>query len=339
MTQDRLQTSDGRSMSPGSDASATTNAAGPLCVSAALGLGVWLLTRVLADLNPISSTLGMAVLVVVPLGLSLIVPRPDEVELLGWLSGLQPLSAVGAVVALILEPRAATSLFTLPWVALTLVVALVGVKRMKARSGVADLATGAGLILLPVGGLWLAISRADLDPLGVGTLVVLLTAVHFHFAAFGGLLVLSRNARELAMLVADGRAPAGLPRALAIGVVCLLIGICAVAAGISGVPLLGLVGAGFMTVGLFLHAFINLFYVVRHLRSFWVKALSCISSLSILLSMPLALGWAYGQWVGSTSVKFTWMLRIHGMANAHGFVFAGLLGWWLAGRKSGSHND
>ena len=42
----------------------------------------------------------------------------------------------------------------------------------------------AGLVYLAVGGVWTVIARAGLRPLGFPDLIVLLTAVHFHYAGF-----------------------------------------------------------------------------------------------------------------------------------------------------------
>jgi hypothetical protein len=40
------------------------------------------------------------------------------------------------------------------------------------------------MLYLPIGGAWLVASRLGIQPLGFGDTIVLLTAVHFHFAGF-----------------------------------------------------------------------------------------------------------------------------------------------------------
>lgn len=290
---------------------------------------IWLGHRLLADTELISSTLALAVLVVVPLGLSLVTLNAGQAKIFSWLCLLQPFAAFGALLALTLEARGATSLFAVPWLALTLGVGVVGGLGLLAREPDHEPAHSLGLLLLPVGGAWLFISRAGFDPLGSGVVIVLLTSVHFHFAAFAGLIVLGCNSARLRGLVRQGHAPAAVEHfgrysALAVGLGTLLV-----AVGIASFSLCGVLGAVLLSLALFVHAALHLLFVVKHQRGGLIKLLLCISSASVLASMPLACAWALGQWTGTTAVEFGSMLRLHGMANAHGFVLAGLVGFWL----------
>lgn len=290
---------------------------------------IWLGHRVLVDTELISSTLALAVLVVVPLGLSLVTPNPRQAKLFGALSLLQPFAAVGALLALTLEARGATGLFAVPWLAFALGVGIVGGLGLVARDPDRPLAHSLGLCLLPVGGAWLFISRAGFDPLGNGVVIVLLTAVHFHFAAFAGLILLGSNASRLALLIRQRSAPRALEPFGRYAAVAVVLGTLLVAIGIASWPFAGVVGAVLLSLALFVHAVLHLLFVVRHQRGGLVKLLLCVSSASVLASMPLACAWAFGQWTGTTIIDFGSMLRLHGMANAHGFVLAGLVGFWL----------
>ena len=290
---------------------------------------VWLGHRLLADTDLITSTLAMAVLVVVPLGLSLISLNARQAKVFGWLSLLQPFAAFGALLALTLEPRGPTGLFAVPWCVLTLGAGVAGLFGLTARDSDQPLAHSLALLLLPAGGAWLCISRAGFDPLGNGVLIVLLTAVHFHFVAFAGLVVMGCNSERLSGLVRQGAAPARLARFGFGTTVALVAGYLLVALGIASIPLAGVVGAVLLSLALFVHALLHLLVVLRHQRGALVKLLLCISSTSVLMSMPLACAWAVGQWLDISYIDFSSMLRIHGMANAHGFVLAGLVGFWL----------
>lgn len=282
----------------------------------------------------------MAVLVVVPLGLSLVTLNARQAKVFGWLCLLQPIAAFGAVLALSLEARGATGLFAVPWLALTLGVGVVGGLGLVAREPGRELAHSLALLALPVGGAWLFISRAGFDPLDNGVLIVLLTAVHFHFAAFAGLIVMGCNSARLRRLIQQGDAPAALDHLGRYAALAVILGTLLVAVGIASLPLAGVVGAVLLSLALFVHASLHLLFVVRHQRGGLVKLLSCISSASVLASMPLACAWAYGQWTGTAIIDFTSMLRLHGMANAHGFVLAGLVGFWLdAKTREGSRRE
>lgn len=321
-----------RAKTPGSlqsTADGTSDSSALLRFSAALGCVIWLGHRVLADTELISSTLALAVLVVVPLGLSLVTPNARQAKLFGVLSLLQPFAAVGALLALTLQARGATGLFALPWLAFTVGAGIVGGLGLVAREPERPLAHSLGLCLLPVGGAWLFISRAGFDPLGNGVVIVLLTAVHFHFAAFAGLILLGCNAARLSLLVRQGLAPRALEPVGRYAAAALVLAALLVAIGIASWPFAGVLGAVLLSLALFLHAALHLLFVVRHQRGGLVKLLLCVSSASVLVSMPLACAWAFGQWTGTTIIDFGSMLRLHGMANAHGFVLSGLVGFWL----------
>ena len=70
-------------------------------------------------------------------------------------------------------------------------VALHGLWRLwRGSHRTSEVCLDAGLLYLAVGGTWTVIARAGLRPLGFPDLIVLLTAVHFHYAGFA-LLVLA----------------------------------------------------------------------------------------------------------------------------------------------------
>ena len=287
----------------------------------------------IADTDLIKSTLAMGVLVVVPLGLSLTTFDARQAKLFGWLSLLEPFAAAGALLALTLEPRGPTGLFVVPWLALTLLAGLLGAFGLRNRKLGPSLAHSFALLLLPIGGAWLFVSRAGFDPLGHGPLIVLLTAVHFHFAAFAALIVLGCNHARLSGLIRRHDAPGAVEHFGEYAAVAVVVATFLVAIGISGAASMGVVGAVLLSLALFLHALLHLLFVLKHQRGGLVKLLLGVSSASVLGSMPLACAWAVGQWTGTIYIDFTSMLRLHGMANAHGFVLAGLVGFWLDERS------
>jgi len=300
-----------------------------LRVSAACGALAWLGHRWFADTELITSTLAFALLVIVPLALSLFRPSPRELGVFSWSTLLQPVAAIGALTALTLEPRSATALFALPWLVFTGLVAAVGSLRLASQSGPADLAHGLGCLLLPVGGLWFCMSRAGLDPLGMGRMMVLLTALHFHFVAFAALAIFAAAAERLARLSTLELVPQRTLAVTRVGIVAQGFGTFLVAAAASGVPTLGLAGAVLTALALFAHAYTSLRYLWVRVPGGMARLCLLISSLSVLVSVPLAIAWTWGQITGREVLDFTWMLRLHGMVNAHGFVLCGLLAFWL----------
>ena len=159
----------------------------------AAGFVIWLLLFLvdlpfIGDLSAIARLLLFAVLVVAPLPLAL-VASADE------LSTPWPLRVARAVcgpaayfvaASMLLPPGDLAALLTLPWLAFTALVALSGLTRLLAHrfSSAAEICLAAGLLYLPVGGIWLTLSRYGASPLGFGDTIVLLTAVHFHYAGY-----------------------------------------------------------------------------------------------------------------------------------------------------------
>lgn len=299
--------------------------------SAGLGVFVWLVHRFAADADLVTSTLMMGIVVVVPLGVSLARGIPEA--RMNLLSMLEPAAAVGAVVSLTLEPCAATSLFVLPWLVFSALVAVSGATSLRKSSDASARAQSAGWLLLFFGGLWLWLSRAALDPLGQGNVGVLLMAVHFHFAGFGALVLMSKLAQQLGELAAAGKAPTVLSKAASPAPYGLAFGVVLAAAGISGAAVLGVLGSLLVSLALLAQAYVCLFYLTRHQGGMLGKGLLLISALSILISMPLAGLWALSRLLQISLLDFSWMLRVHGMANGHGVVLAGLLACILQARS------
>ena len=268
-------------------------------------------------LGPIEFLFLLAPLAVVPLALRLVL-RPGEPRqrALSVARRLQPWAAV-AVVASFVTPRGwLAAALVGPWLFVTLLVAVHGGLRLwRHFRKTAELAIAAGCLMLPIGGGWLVVSRLGATPLAFEEPLVLLTAVHFHYAAFATLVLTGLAGR------AAGAGP--LVRAITAATIAappLL------AAGITLSPLLELVAAGLLVFALTALAGLTLVRVVPHLGGA-PRVLLALSSASILGGMALALAYAVGEFTGIGLISLGRMARIHGPLNALGFVLGGLCGW------------
>ena len=176
---------------------------------------------------------------------------------------------------------------------------------------------------LPIGCAWLTASRFGLSPMSFQEPIVLLTAVHFHFAGFAAPL----------LALAAGTAiekKTFIPRRI----------FNVVAAGILAGP--GLLAAGFvigprlkLAMALLVacsEAGLSLFFLAlaRSMRPRLAQMFVAISALSVLCAMVLAGVWAIGEFPLQPFVHLDEMARFHGTANALGFILCGLVGWTLA---------
>ena len=143
----------------------------------------------------------LAAWVIVPLGLKVIgLDRlGTRVDRLGRIARIMQFLCVLLLAYALLQPQDWTSaMLAGPYLAATAVVAVWGLLRawQHRRGPMGDLCIDVGLIYLVVGGFWAVLDRAGLQPLDFDPAIVLLTAVHFHYAGFTLLLLTSLVAQS-----------------------------------------------------------------------------------------------------------------------------------------------
>lgn len=309
--------------------------------SAFAGALVWLGLLVIAPagnfrVELIEKLLLLAPLVIVPLGLSLVAPvssqaRDEAIYRVALLA--QPFGAALAVCSFLLPQGLWAALVASAWLAVTALIALYGLMRLLLPGAMRgeEIAISAGLVYLSVGGVWLVISRLGYQPLGFGDTIVLLTAVHFHYTGFAAPLLAGLAGRALrrdSSTVLKQRAA----QTASFGII---MGTPLVAAGITlSAPVLGLVGAVVVSLGLWLLAALVIFRVVPALSSRPSQILLVTSSVSSVIAMVLACAYAYSIVTKQLIINIPHMAMSHGIMNALGFALCGLMGWCLSDGKS-----
>jgi YndJ-like protein len=293
-----------------------------MLVAVRLGACVWLAAAAAAgaDLLPwgiVEPLFLLAPLVLVPVAVPLVDdPCPGDLRV------VLPVGSLAAAGALIVHRGPLAAALAIAWLAVTVRLAILGALRVVRRPpDAAEIAIDLGLMTLPIGGAWFVASRLGLEPMGFHEPIVLLTAVHFHYAAFAALLWTGCAARRL---------PASRPRLLAVTGVS--VGTPLLAAGITLAPWLELLGALVLTASL---GALAVRVLATAPRSRAGGLLVRISAVSVLVSMPLAVVYAWGQ-VATPLVSLAAMARLHGTTNALGFGLCGLLGWARITRDAGA---
>ena len=258
-------------------------------------------------------------LVVVPLGLSLRSRAGiSTIEQRLWqvTKWLQWPAAIAFVVAFAFaEQSYLAAAFTLPWLVTTLLLALVGLLRLQ-RNGWqlnGQTAASAALIFLPVGAGWAVLSRAGIRPQDFSHAIVLLTAVHFHYAGFALPILTSR---------VIGERPGWLEKVL---VAAVVVGVPAVGVGISLSPTIEVAAAIALTIACLGIASLQLSYAWR-IRDRNASPLLFVSAASLLTAMALAATYAVGEFLGQPWLPIPAMIATHGVLNAFGFAICGLAG-------------
>ena len=287
------------------------------------GLAAWLVGLIL-----LPAPLAARILLVAPL---VVVPRLlDTIAGHGLAFGLSIdrlsrwpalLAALPLLPAFALPHGAVAGVLTLPWLAVTwlammaaLVHALRQLPSLLRPTHAADLAFDVALGYLAVGALFLSADRLGLRPLDFPAPIILLTAVHFHFAGFGVVVI-------AASVAASGGAAA---RVAALAVV---LGMPLTAAGFTfDAPAVNVVGSLVVGVGAVLVA-VSLLLRVAEGRAVH-RATEGLAGIALLAGVPLGIAWAFADAAGSRFTDIDWMVRVHGSLNAGGVV----LGSFVAGR-------
>lgn len=298
-----------------------------------VGAAVWI--AAMAVLRPplseplwVQSLLMLAPLVLIPLGLRLMpeVPKsgwPRQVWrtvilghlpaalLLGW-SYLRPQGLVAAILAL-------------PWLAITGMLALIGLERLW-RYGLRApdaLCIDASLVYVVIGAIWVVCDRLGVRPLNLGSMIVLLTAVHFHYAGFILPLLTGCAGRQIngymAHLAGSG----------------VILSVPLVAMGITSTqlafkPWIECLAALCMATSGILTAILYLRLARRRSAGAWPSCLWRIAALSLLLGMAFAVLYGLRFYFPVPVLTISHMQMVHGTANAIGFGGSGMLAWTLA---------
>jgi hypothetical protein len=279
----------------------------------------WLIERLLL----------LSVLVLTPLTLSLVAtPAGDGAHSLPFRAAAlsQPFAAILIVTSFYTRTGMVAALLTVGWILVTGPIALFGLWRMRQRWAarksllpMEELCIDAGLAYVTVGSGWLFLSRWGLNPLGFSDAIVLLTAVHFHYAGFAAPILTGFAGRKIGASIARK-----FYLAAAAGVIA---GPPLVAAGITLSRGVEVFSAVILALSLFVLALLMLFVVAPKLKPRLAQLLLSLSAISVMVTMLFACLYAMGRFTGAAIVTLPLMAQVHGVSNAMGFVLCGLLAW------------
>ena len=288
--------------------------------TAAWGAVVWLILLVQQGPDLHSDgwarlLLQLAMLVWVPLGLSLLKTVPERLRFLvfpGALCGL---------IALQLPAGSAAAVLALPWLLVTGILFVSGVELLF-RAGIqaANLAIAGARIFILIGGLSLLADRLGWQPLGFDPAIILLTAVHFHYAGFIFLLLLGLGAEHFPSRLfrwAAGLAVASVPLT-AIGIT--------LAQAVRSFALEAVAAATVAAAG-WLGAMAYLQIVRRETLPVLVQFSWVALAVCLMFSMTLGLGYALRPYFPLEVLNIPAMRAWHGTVNGLGLAGLGLMGW------------
>jgi hypothetical protein len=303
-------------------------------VTAGIGLVLWVVLAGLwlagwQALSLVELFLCLAVLVLVPLGLGVArtprraggTARLYSIAVLGQLP-----AALAAVVGFVYQPGTIQRVALLvPWATLTITVGLFGAWRLLSHGldPLAELSIDAALLYIPIAGTFLLLHALEIT-FHFRPEIVLLTGIHFHYAGFVLPLVVGRAGRITA---ASGRFGDDLfGRIATASTLGLIAGITLVAIAITVASVLELPSVIVFTAAV-LGAVGTIFREVVASVPRVPAALLTVASLSIVVTLGLALTYAYSVFPGTPQlIGLSEMIHWHGTINALGFALPALVG-------------
>ena len=238
-------------------------------------------------------------------------------------------SAILLAISLLLPTGTWAGLLAIPWMLFTYILAGIGLVHFfrHVRSLNEQLCYSAALVYVAVRGTWAMVSRSGMQVMDFEPTIVLLTAVHFHYAGFAlpllsGLAIRTMTRHHLARLM----------------ILLIIVGIPLVGVGIAGDPLVEIIAVGILTTGCVGLALVQMGIALRcSLEP--ARGLLLVSSLSLLLGMLLAVIYGIGEYRGEQLLGIPLMIPLHGIANSAGFSLAGLYGWRVLRRSAALPRD
>jgi hypothetical protein len=276
----------------------------------------------------------LVILVLTPLALRLVSVSGDEVPpFYRLLITLQPFASLIGAATFAFPIGSAAGALAGTWLLFTGLSALYGLMRVLPRrlnTPLEEVCCSLALMYWPVGAGWLVAERLGLHPLGFGDVVVVLTAMHFHFIPLVALISAGMIGR---VLHRERPAMWDVYRISALG---LMISPAFVALGITYWLVLESIAAIVLALCMTVLAVLCLICVVPTLQEMRPRLLIGLSAMSVLATMGFAAAYALGRLTGVWAISIPTMVQFHGWVNGIGFGLAGLVGWNMVAAASHS---
>lgn len=262
----------------------------------------------------------------IPLMLAL--AKTEHTNLYSIFLHIHPISFVLACISFLLERGSLSFILSLPWFGFTAFITIYGLVSLfkaKAWQSMQDLLIHAGMIYIVIGGGWLSLHRLNIDILHFQDILILLTSIHFHYAAFitiisfGLIGTLIRPEQHLVRRIYNGLGG------------FLLVGPIFVATGITFSPvspLIEFLSVVEFVVPIALFALLSLVFIVPNVQDPKARVFFMIAFFSLFISMSFAFLYGYGHISTISVLDIPLMVFVHGFVNSFGFSLFMVLGLW-----------
>ncbi|MFV0444141.1 MAG: YndJ family transporter [Planctomycetaceae bacterium] len=224
--------------------------------------------------------------------------------------------------AVALPASAMSAALCLPWLIVTFLLAGTAARDFYSRKrwAMTELMLCSGLLFLPIGAGWLVMWRLGLRPLGFKEVIVMLTAIHFHFAGFVLPLLAGWCAQSL-----PGRVTNRVGLSVMGGVPAVAVGITTTQLGFS--PWIEVFAAAWLSLSGMAVALQQIIIARRQSADRLARSLLFLSSLSLLGTMGLSMLYGLRCWHDWDWLDIPWMRAWHGTGNALFACLLAVIGW------------
>ncbi|GAE29591.1 YndJ family protein [Alkalihalobacillus hemicellulosilyticus] len=298
-----------------------------IMIQAIAGLIVWLASFSILNIGLIERLLLFSILVLVPLILYLTETKDRHGEYFKTYRVAVHLFPVGSLMAFIsffIPSGVLAGMVSIGWLLWTGIVFVYGFARLSARglTFLEETSIDIGLMYLLLGGGWFTVFQFGFDVMNFGSLIILLTAIHFHYSAFVTPIFLGLLGRVL-------REGCNLPKSYRLATIGVMISPIGVAVGITYSRLIEFIFVVLFVLCLWIYTFLVIKYVRKKQTYLVGYFLISLSGLILLFTMSLAFYYGLGRLLRVDLILIPDMVTLHGIGNAFGFVLVGVLGWLM----------
>jgi len=294
-----------------------------------VALFILLVWDILPNLGLIAKLFLFAPLVIAPLAFNSLAEETRQGTFLPLYKAVvlaQPFCAIATLIAFTLPQGMLAGGFASLWLLLTLMALGLGLQRWLPRGLTCkeEMFIDLSLVYFAVGGVWLVLNRMGIHPMKFDDAIVLLTAIHFHYAGFAACFLLGLVGR----LFKDAT--------VLIQKIYYLSGFLI----ISGIPLLAIgiafshfflevMAASALAFSLIIFSLLIFLQGIKKLKNRISRTLLTIAAGSLIFSMALSILYALREMDWPLQLNILQMAKTHGLLNSFGFAFCGLLAFTL----------
>jgi hypothetical protein len=269
----------------------------------------------------VEGLLLFAIGVLIPLSFPLVndIDRNGRKQpLMVWIQRVYFLAPISSALALLLNVKA----FYAVWIIITLLLAFAAAARVLERGIhiLEETSIDSAYLYLPLGSLWLLAYGMNLEVAGFSGIIVLLTAIHFHYSSF---------AIPLFAGLLKRRSP-GTRKLHDFILIIVMISPMTIAIGITYSDFIEFTAVAMYTASLFIYAFLAF-------KTKWTsqsgKVLTLLSATILMITISFSIIYSFGAVTPYRTLTIPEMIYLHGMTNAIGVCLLGLIGWNIENPK------